>query len=241
MRRLSYDEPICNLGMMEDKVDNPNPQDTPQVLPSFEVYTPPVTYLKEVKETIRIPIEVEPLDETQLDDLGLNTYKHDTPLSPKKVPSFDESEPQLKPLPNYPSLYVILGKEKGPESPINPNSQDRFRMKVVDHLTIHTRPSTHVVYFEPKDVYCYYQPCIDDIKKQYGFKLGLLGQSESLGVDLSDSEVIEDDFIEEGFNLHMGPKEFKKGRIKETHHLEHITHQLLFQHTDLSYHNGVCR
>nr|GEW08824.1 putative reverse transcriptase domain-containing protein [Tanacetum cinerariifolium] len=85
IRRLSYDEPICNIGMMEDKVDNPNPQDTPQVLPSLEVYTPPVTYPEEVEETIRIPMEVEPLDETQLEDLGLNTCKHDTPLSPRKA------------------------------------------------------------------------------------------------------------------------------------------------------------
>ncbi|GJZ27114.1 hypothetical protein Tco_0571367 [Tanacetum coccineum] len=56
-----------------DKVDNPSPQSTPQVLPSFEVYTPPVTYPEEVEETIGIPIEVEPLNETQLKDLGMNT------------------------------------------------------------------------------------------------------------------------------------------------------------------------
>ncbi|GJT12414.1 hypothetical protein Tco_0859456 [Tanacetum coccineum] len=45
----AYDEPI---GDMEDKVDNPNPQSTPQVLPSFEEYTSPVTYREEVEETI---------------------------------------------------------------------------------------------------------------------------------------------------------------------------------------------
>nr|GEV09213.1 ribonuclease H-like domain-containing protein [Tanacetum cinerariifolium] len=49
-----------------DKVENLNPQSTPQVLSSFEEYTPPVTYLEEVEETLGTPIEVEPLDETPL-------------------------------------------------------------------------------------------------------------------------------------------------------------------------------
>ncbi|GJU78610.1 hypothetical protein Tco_1275680 [Tanacetum coccineum] len=40
----AYDEPIGDLDTMKDEVDNPNPQSTPQVLPSFEEYTPPVTY-----------------------------------------------------------------------------------------------------------------------------------------------------------------------------------------------------
>ncbi|GJU11236.1 hypothetical protein Tco_1133632 [Tanacetum coccineum] len=43
-----------------DKVDNTSPQSNPQVLPSFEVYTPPVTYPKEVEEIIGIPMEAEP-------------------------------------------------------------------------------------------------------------------------------------------------------------------------------------
>ncbi|GJU79932.1 hypothetical protein Tco_1282297 [Tanacetum coccineum] len=51
----AFYEPI---GYMEDKVDNPSPQSTPQVLPSFEVYTPPVTYPEEVNETIGILMEV---------------------------------------------------------------------------------------------------------------------------------------------------------------------------------------
>nr|GEX63764.1 copia protein [Tanacetum cinerariifolium] len=42
---------------------------TPQVLPSFEENTPPMTYPDEVEEIIGIPIEVEPLDETPLEDL----------------------------------------------------------------------------------------------------------------------------------------------------------------------------
>ncbi|GJX76108.1 hypothetical protein Tco_0322919 [Tanacetum coccineum] len=135
-----------------DMVENPNPQSTPQVLPSFEENTPPVTYPDEVEETIGLPIEVEPLDETPLEDLGLNTFDHDTPPS-----------------------------SRDPEQPIKPLSPDSFRMKEVDHLTIHTPPSPYVAFFHPKDVYCYYHPCIDDPKKHYGFKPGLLGQSGSLG------------------------------------------------------------
>ncbi|GKA07862.1 hypothetical protein Tco_0687086 [Tanacetum coccineum] len=67
-------------GIAWDKVENPDPQSTPQVLPLFEEYTPPVTYPKEVEETLGTPIAVEPLDETQLEDLGLNTCNHDLPL-----------------------------------------------------------------------------------------------------------------------------------------------------------------
>ncbi|GJZ79179.1 zf-CCHC domain-containing protein [Tanacetum coccineum] len=90
----AYDEPIGDLDMMEDKVDNPSPKSTLQVLLSFKVYTPPMTYPKEVEQTLGAPLEVEPLDKTQLENLVLNTYNHDIPLSSKEVPSFDELEPQ---------------------------------------------------------------------------------------------------------------------------------------------------
>ncbi|GJS24981.1 hypothetical protein Tco_0453613 [Tanacetum coccineum] len=93
--------------------ENLSPQSTPQDLLSFEVYTPPVTYPKEVEKTLGTQIEVESLDETQLEDLRLNIYNHDIPLSSREVPSFDEPEPQPNPLPNYPSLDVSLGKERG--------------------------------------------------------------------------------------------------------------------------------
>ncbi|GJX96402.1 hypothetical protein Tco_0352200 [Tanacetum coccineum] len=82
----------CSLGMMNNEEGTTSPQSTPQVLPSFEVYTHPVTYPQEVEETIRIPMEVEPLDETQLEDLGLNTCNHDLYLSSREAPSFDEPE-----------------------------------------------------------------------------------------------------------------------------------------------------
>ncbi|GJZ58810.1 hypothetical protein Tco_0614626, partial [Tanacetum coccineum] len=71
----------------------------PQVLPSFKVYTPPMTHPKEVEETIGIPVEVEPLDHMKLEDLSLDTSTHDLFLSSKGFPSVDELEPLL--LPNF--------------------------------------------------------------------------------------------------------------------------------------------
>nr|GEZ14902.1 ribonuclease H-like domain-containing protein [Tanacetum cinerariifolium] len=87
------DEPIGDLDMIEDKVDDPSPQSTPQVLSSFEVYTLLVTYPEEVDETIGILMEVEPLDHKKLEDLGLNTCSHDLFLSSREIPSVDEPEP----------------------------------------------------------------------------------------------------------------------------------------------------
>nr|GEZ10060.1 hypothetical protein [Tanacetum cinerariifolium] len=120
-------------------------------------------------------IPVEPLDETQLEDLGLNTCNHDIPISNREVPRFDEPEPQPNFLPNCSSLDVSLGEERGSELPIKPHSSDSFRMKEVEIFTINTPPSPHVATFHLKDTYCYYHPCIDDPKKHHGFKPGLLG------------------------------------------------------------------
>nr|GFD33551.1 ribonuclease H-like domain-containing protein [Tanacetum cinerariifolium] len=78
------------------------PLDTPQVIPSFKVYTSPVTYPEEVEETIGIPMEVEHLDRTKLEDLGLNTCNHDIPFSSREISSADEPEPQL--FPNFSPL-----------------------------------------------------------------------------------------------------------------------------------------
>nr|GEW69283.1 hypothetical protein [Tanacetum cinerariifolium] len=136
----AYDEPI---GDMENKVDNPSPQSIPQVILSFEVYTPPVTYPKEVEKTIGVPVEVEPLHEPQLEDLCLNTCNHDIPLSSREVPSFDEPKPQPQPLPNCPPLGVNLGDKRGTDPPIKPHSLNNFRMKVADKSTINTPPSPH--------------------------------------------------------------------------------------------------
>ncbi|GKD87349.1 hypothetical protein Tco_1358503 [Tanacetum coccineum] len=87
------DEPIGDLDTMEHKVKNPSPQSTPQVLLSFEVYTPPVTHPEEVEETIGNSMEVEPLDHMKLEDLGLNNNTHDLFLSSKGFSSVDEQEP----------------------------------------------------------------------------------------------------------------------------------------------------
>ncbi|GKD52733.1 hypothetical protein Tco_1281709 [Tanacetum coccineum] len=162
------------------------------VLPSFEENTPPVTYPDEVEEIIGILIEVEPLHEPQLEDLGLNTYDHDIPLNSREIPSIDEPEPQL--LPNFSPLDVNLRDKRGTDPPIKPHSLDSFRMKVVYKSTINTPPSPHVASFHPKDVYCYYHPYLDDPKKHYEFKLGLLGHSGSLGVDFSNLEMVENDW-----------------------------------------------
>ncbi|GJY66610.1 hypothetical protein Tco_0468848 [Tanacetum coccineum] len=222
-KRLLGNEEVwveMHRGITWDKVENLNPQSTPQVLSSFEENTPHVTYSNEVEEIIGILIEVEPLDETpQLEDLGLNTYNHDIPLSSREVPSFDEPKPQPQPLPNCPSLDVSLGEKRGPEPPIKPYSPDSFKMKVVDSLTIHTPLSPHVASFHHKDTYCYYHLCIDDPKKHYGFKPGLLGQSGSLGVDFLNMEMIENDweleskevsFLGRRLNSPVRPKEVEK-------------------------------
>ncbi|GJS08589.1 hypothetical protein Tco_0365385 [Tanacetum coccineum] len=123
------DELIGDLDTMEDKAKNISPQSTPQVLLSFKVYTPPVTHPKEVKETIEIPMEVEPLDHMKIEDLGLNTNTHDLFLSSKGFPSVDEPEPQL--LPNFSPLDINLGDKRGTDPPINPYSPGSFRMKVI--------------------------------------------------------------------------------------------------------------
>nr|GFA15514.1 hypothetical protein [Tanacetum cinerariifolium] len=77
---------------------------------------------------------------------------------------------------------------------LKPQSLDSFWMKVLDNLTIHTPPSSLVVSFHLKDLYCYFHPCNDDPKKHYGSKPGLLGYSGSLGVDFLKLEMIDDDW-----------------------------------------------
>ncbi|GKF36859.1 hypothetical protein Tco_0113617 [Tanacetum coccineum] len=209
-----------------------------------------MTYPEEVEETLGTSIEVEPLDETQLEDLGLNTCNHDILFSFKKLLSFDKMKPQPQPLPTCPLLDISLRDKKGLEPPIKPHSSDRLRMKEVDHLNNNTPPSPHVASFHPKDTYCHYHPCIGDPKKHYGFKPGLSGLNGSLGVDFSKLRMIEDDreleskevsFLGRGLNSPVRPKELKNVRIKETHQLEHKIQQILFQHMAPSYHHGLYR
>ncbi|GJT92266.1 hypothetical protein Tco_1081111 [Tanacetum coccineum] len=215
MAWLNYDEHVDSLSTMDNEVGVTSPESTIQNLPSFEEYTPPVTYPEEVEKTLGTPIE-----------------------------------PQPEPLPNCPPLDASLGTERGLKPPIKPQSPDSFRIKEVDHLTNHTLPSPHVASFHHKDTYCYYHPCIGDPKKHYGFKPGLLGQGGSLGVDLLNWEMIEDDwqlepkevsFLGRGLNLPVRPKELENVRTKETHHSKHIIQQPIFQHVTPSHNDGVYR
>ncbi|GKB22788.1 zinc finger, CCHC-type containing protein [Tanacetum coccineum] len=59
------------------------------------------------------PIEVEHLNKTKLEEVGLNC-NHNTPLSSREVPSFDGLEPQ--PLLNSPSLDEMFDDDWGLES-----------------------------------------------------------------------------------------------------------------------------
>ncbi|GJZ28885.1 hypothetical protein Tco_0573532 [Tanacetum coccineum] len=202
------DEPIRDPNTMKDKVDNPSPQTTSQVLPSIEVYTPPVTRPEEVKETIGTLIEVEPLDHIKLGDLSLGTSTYDLFLSFKGFPNFDGPEPQ--PLLNSPSLDVSLGDVKGPEPPIKSHSPDSSRMKVVDYLTTQTPPLPHVANSHPKGVYSYCNPVLE------------LKEVSPLGEELS---------------LFDRPNEVEKGRILEAHRLEPILQQQLSQRMAPSHHD----
>ncbi|GJU06596.1 hypothetical protein Tco_1123026 [Tanacetum coccineum] len=245
-KRLFGNEDVwveMHRGITWDKVENLGPQSTPQVLPSFEEYAPPVTCPEEVEKTLGTPIEVKPLNEIKLEEVGLNC-DHNTPLSSREVSSFDGPEPQ--PLLNSPSLDVSLGDVIGPEPPIKPHSPDSSRMKVVDYLTTPTSPSPHVINSHPKGVYSYYNPEINDPKRHYGFKPGLLGKSVSLGVDISYWEMFDDDWgleskevspLGEELSLFDRPNEVERGRILETYHLEHIIHQPIFQRVTPSHNN----
>ncbi|GJX62618.1 hypothetical protein Tco_0295518, partial [Tanacetum coccineum] len=234
MAWLDYDEHVDILSMMDNEVGVTSPEITTQTLLSFEEYTSPVTYPEEVKKTLGTPIEVEPLNKTKLKEVDLNC-NHNTPLSSRKVPSFDRPEPQ--PLLNSPSLDVSLGDVISPEPPIKPHSPDSSRMKVVDYLTTQASPSPHMAFFHPMGVYSYCDPGIDDPKRHYGFKSGLLGKTASLGVDISNWEMFDDDWgleskevspLGEELSIFDRPNEVERFRILEAHHLESIIQQPIF-------------
>ncbi|GJV67666.1 ribonuclease H-like domain-containing protein [Tanacetum coccineum] len=250
MAWLNHDEHVDSLSMMDNEAGITSPESTIQTLPSFEEYTPPVTYLKEVEKTLGTPIEVEPLNEIKLEEVGLNC-NHNTPLSSREVPSFDGPKPQ--PLLNSPSLDVSLGDVISPEPPIKPHSPDSSRIKVVDYLTTQTPPSPHMANSHPKGVYSYYNPGIDDPKRHYGFKPGLLGKSVSLGVDISNWEMFDDDWrleskevspLGEELSLFDRPNElerFFRIGILEAHRLESILQQQISQCMAPSHHGGLNR
>nr|GEV09117.1 hypothetical protein [Tanacetum cinerariifolium] len=163
-----------------------------------------------------------------------------------KVLSFDGPEPQL--LLSSPSLDVSLGDVIGSEPPIKPHSPDSSRMKVVDYLTTQTLPSPHMENSHPKGVYSYYNPSIDDPKRHYRFKPGLLGKSVSLGIDISDWEMFDDDWrleskevspLGEELSLFDRPNKVERGRILEAHSLESIIQQQISQRMAHSHHDGM--
>ncbi|GJV94837.1 hypothetical protein Tco_1546414 [Tanacetum coccineum] len=122
LRELSGEEAwevIENFAQGQKEWDNPPNIISEEEIENLEENTPLVTYPDEVEEIIGIPIEVEPLDETPLEDLGLNTCNHDIPLSSREIPNFDEPKPQPQPLPSCPYLDISLGEEGGLEPPSN--------------------------------------------------------------------------------------------------------------------------
>ncbi|GKD12007.1 hypothetical protein Tco_1196414 [Tanacetum coccineum] len=123
------DEAGDSLSTLDNEVGVTSPKSTTQTLPLFEEYTPLVTFSKEVEKTLGTPIEVEPLNEAKLEEVGLKCNL-DTPFSSREVPTFDGPEPQ--PLLTSPSLNVSLGDVTGPEPPIKPHSPDSSRMKMFD-------------------------------------------------------------------------------------------------------------
>ncbi|GJV33328.1 putative reverse transcriptase domain-containing protein [Tanacetum coccineum] len=173
------------LSTIDNDIGVTSPESTTQTLPSFEEYTLPVTYPEEIEKTLGTSIEVEPLNETKLEEVGLNC-NHKTPLSSKEVPSFDRPEPQ-------PLLTSI-----------------------------------------------------DDPKRHYRFKPGLLGKSISLGVDISNWEMFDDDWgleskevspLGEELSLFDRPNEVERGRILEAHRLESILQQQISQRMAPSHHD----
>ncbi|GJR90538.1 putative reverse transcriptase domain-containing protein, partial [Tanacetum coccineum] len=207
MVKVQVPRHVDSLSTMDNEVGFTSPESTTQTLPSFEEYTPLVTYLEEVKKTLGTPIEVKPLNKTKLEEVGLNG-NHNTPLSSREVPSFDGPEPQ--PLLNGSSLDVSLGDVIGPKPPIKPHSPDSSRMKVADYLTTQTPPSPQVENSYPKGVYSYYNPGLES------------KEVSPLGEELS---------------LFDRPNKVEKGRILEAHRLEPILQQQISQRMAPSHHD----
>nr|GEX07563.1 hypothetical protein [Tanacetum cinerariifolium] len=214
MEWLNYDEHVDSLSMINNEVGVTGPKSTTQTLPSFSEYTLPVTYLEEVKKTLGTLIEVEPLNKTKLEEVGLNC-NHNTPFSSREVPSFNGPEPE--PLLNSSSLNVCLGDVIGPEPPIKPYNLDNSRMKVVDYLTTQTPPLPHVENPHPKGVYSYYN--LEMFDDDWG---------------LESKEVSP---LGEEFSLFDRPNKVERGKILEAHPLEF--QQQIYQRTAPSHHDGM--
>ncbi|GJZ34295.1 hypothetical protein Tco_0580112 [Tanacetum coccineum] len=88
---------------------------------------------------------------------------------------------------------------------------------------------------------------INDSKRYYGFEPGLLGKSVSLGVDISNWEMFDDDWgleskevspLGEELSLFDRPNEVERGRILEAQHLDPILQQQISQRMAPSHHDG---
>ena len=93
----THDEHLGDLDIMENKVETPSPQ----ALPSLEEHTSPITYPEEVEETIGTLIDREPLDQTPLENVGLDACCHDLSLSPREVPILMNRSLNQKPYPIF--------------------------------------------------------------------------------------------------------------------------------------------
>ena len=181
-------------------------------------------------------MEEETLNQTQLEDIGVNTCSHNLSLSSKEVPSFDEPEPQPKPLPNLPSLDENLGIEIGPDPPIKPFCPGSFTLKVVDYRPCIEEANIGVNH----DLRYLHHPFVSDRKKHYGFKPGLLGQDGLLTRSLS--KLIENDpFLGGNFYSPIYQMELGKVMMKGGHPFEHIIHPPLFPHEAYFHRDGVYR
>nr|GEV67076.1 zinc finger, CCHC-type [Tanacetum cinerariifolium] len=191
MRSHDYENPDIKqlLGVMECKVDTLMKEAISLMGGSESVFG--------MTSNMVYQLPLEPSRQEEFEDLVMNfilDQEEKVRQLEEEASSFNEPEPQPNPLPSYPSLDVSLDKERGSKPPNKPYSLDGFRMEEVDHLTIHTLTSHHMAYFHPKGTYCYYHPCIDDLKKHNGFKPGLLGHSGSLGVDFLNIKMIENEW-----------------------------------------------
>nr|GEZ24011.1 hypothetical protein [Tanacetum cinerariifolium] len=169
MAWLDYDEHVDSLSMIDNKVGVTSPESTTQSLLLFEEYTPPVTYSEEVEKTLKTLIEVQPLNETKLEELGLNC-NHNTPFSSREVSSFNGSKPQ--PLLNSPSLDEMFDDDWGLESkevsPLGeelslfdrPNEVERGRILEAYHLEpiLQQQNSQRMALSHLGGLYHYYHP-----------------------------------------------------------------------------------
>lgn len=176
------------------------------------------------------------MDQSPLEDIGLNTYSDNLTLSSREVPSFDEPEPQPKPLPNLPSLDENLGIEIGSDPPIKPYSPGSLRTKVVDSKPCRQEANIGV----ENDLTCLHHPFMIDHKKHYGFKPGLLVQDGFPTRSLL--KLIENDpFLGENLNPPINPIELGKVMMIGAHPFEHIIHPPLFSHVTYFHRDGVYR